>query len=105
MKSFLLKKYNGILIILLLALIVRVVLYLILNVNNSPDSDFNLHIFSATSDANGYHQIALNLLNTNSFSGNSHAYIFDFFTLDSVRTPGYPVFLAFIYLLFGKKNS
>lgn len=105
MKRFLLKKHNGILIILLLGLIVRIVLYLILNVNDNPNSEFYLHIFSQTSDANGYHQIALNLLNTNSFSGNSHTYIFDFFTIDSVRTPGYPVFLAFIYLLFGVSPS
>ncbi|MCF6356953.1 MAG: glycosyltransferase family 39 protein [Draconibacterium sp.] len=99
------REHTGILIILLLALIVRVVLYLILNVNNSPGSDFYLHIFSPLNDANGYHQLALNILNTSSFSGNSPVYIFDFFTLDSVRTPGYPVFLAFIYLLFGVSPS
>ncbi|MCF6333153.1 MAG: hypothetical protein L3J11_07705 [Draconibacterium sp.] len=76
MKIFSLKKYNGILIILLLALFVRVVLFQILDVNNSPDSDFYLHIFSPTSDANGYHQLALNLLNTGSFSGNLPTYLF-----------------------------
>ena len=74
MKIFLLKKYNGILIILFLALILRVVLYLILNVNDNPNSDFYLHVFSATSDANGYQQIALNLMNTGSFAGDSITY-------------------------------
>ena len=105
LKQFGLKKQNGILIIILFSLIVRVVLFQILNVNSNTNSDFYLHIFSPTSDANGYHKIAINLLNTGSFSGNSPTYIFDFFTLDSVRTPGYPVFLAFIYLLFGISPS
>lgn len=101
MKIFLLKKQNGIWIILLLSLIIRIVLFQILNVNNDPDSDYFLHIFSHHSDANGYHKIALNLINTGTFTGNSPTYFIDFLTMDSVRTPGYPVFLAFIYLIFG----
>ena len=50
------------------------------------------------SDADGYHRLALNLLNTGHF-------IVPNTSLDTFRTPAYPAFISFFYLLFGVNPS
>lgn len=46
-------------------------------------------------DALGYHQLAINLLDSNSFSYEANG------KPDALRTPGYPLFIAAIYSVFG----
>src|SRR5262245_13208962 len=48
-------------------------------------------------DAQGYHYLALNLLQRGVFSMYAEAP----FQPDALRTPGYPLFIASIYALFG----
>ena len=48
-------------------------------------------------DAIGYHQLAINLVEQGVFSLNTAAP----FLPDAVRTPGYPIFIATVFALFG----
>jgi 4-amino-4-deoxy-L-arabinose transferase-like glycosyltransferase len=48
-------------------------------------------------DARGYHQLATTLIHDHRFSYTSYD------KLNTLRTPGYPLFIAFVYLIFGIK--
>ena len=50
-------------------------------------------------DAIGYHQLAINLIDRGVFSLNTDAP----FLPDAVRTPGYPLFMAALYAVFGRE--
>ena len=96
---FCLRKESGLMFILLLAILIRILFYIGSDVNNA--SKLEAHVFAPPSDSNGYHRMAINLAHSGNFLADEPSYIFDFFTLDSIRTPGYPLFLAFIYMIFG----
>jgi 4-amino-4-deoxy-L-arabinose transferase-like glycosyltransferase len=51
-----------------------------------------------TSDAEGYHKLALQLLQ-------SHSFVVPGTDLDTFRTPGYPFFISCIYSIFGVNTS
>ncbi len=48
-------------------------------------------------DALGYHQLAVNLLEHGAFSISTAPPL----QPDAIRTPGYPAFIALVYLIFG----
>ena len=47
-------------------------------------------------DALEYHLLAKSLVEDHRYAGQTH------YQLDAIRTPGYPLFVGFVYLLFGK---
>lgn len=79
------------------ALLFRVLLLLISLLSNGYDRLFNNIILVQGNDPLTYHQLALNLLNHNSFSYDAGL------PPVTLRTPGYPLFISFIYFLFGSK--
>jgi hypothetical protein len=76
------------LFIILLAVIIRLALYIFV----APWNNHVLETKILVLDAGGYHDLALKLLNSKSFEN-----------FGTFRTPGYPLFLAIIYFIFGIK--
>lgn len=78
-------------ILLLVGLVVRFCFFFMYQPYNHLDEVI-------VSDAEGYHLIALNLIDHGSF-------IVPNSILDTIRTPVYPLFLAFVYSVFGVNIS
>jgi 4-amino-4-deoxy-L-arabinose transferase-like glycosyltransferase len=76
---------NDLLIVILIAFIIRIVVFVSLQPWNSEQVNKTILV----SDASEYHQLAFSLLSKKSLE--------DF---DAFRTPGYPVFVALIYGIF-----
>ena len=76
-------------ILLIAGLVLRIILYFIFQPYNYPQEV----LFQ---DAEGYHQLAIQFLKDGNFIINNS-------TLDTLRTPGYPLFIWAIYLIFGIK--
>jgi len=84
-------EYKKLKLIILIAIILRVTFFIIAQPWNT-DIEQNRII---RSDAIGYHELAISILNDFTFELNGQK--------NSFRTPGYPVFLAIIYSIFGVK--
>jgi 4-amino-4-deoxy-L-arabinose transferase-like glycosyltransferase len=83
------KLNNPICILLIAGLVLRIILYFAFSPFNHPDEVLQF-------DAEGYHKLAVQLLNTGSLQIPDS-------DLDTFRTPGYPFFMYLIYSLFGVK--
>lgn len=81
-------------IIFIIALLLRILFFLL----ESPWNNEILEnkIIPMGTDQRGYNQLALNLIETNELTFKAGL------PPTALRTPGYPVFLAIIYLIFGK---
>jgi len=84
-------KKNAIFIVILFALLLRIIFF----IAAKPWDDQVVQNEIIFSDAAGYHRLALNILDTGSFS--------DLGDLGANRTPGYPLFVSIIYFIFGVK--
>jgi len=75
--------------ILFLALFLRLLAFGLLN----PFSEEGLKE-TLFSDAGGYHKLAVEILNDQTFGKDNPS-------LSAIRTPGYPIFIAWVYAIFG----
>ena len=80
------KKYRDILLIVLLGLSLRLLAFLLVKPWLPEIMNTRILVY----DALGYHQLGLEIANSLSFNS-------------TFRTPGYPMFIAMIYTLFGVK--
>lgn len=95
MKSKISKGINPLIKVFTVAILFRSVLLLISISSNGYDKLINEIILAPGNDPLTYHQLAINIINNHSF-----AYQYELPPV-SLRTPGYPVFIAFFYFIFG----
>lgn len=87
--------------ILSIGLALRLVVFVLLK-PWSP-SEYSAFSLQGDKDEQEYHQLALNILETGTFAGDGTGGIASYENLDARRPPGYPVYLASVYFIFGKQ--
>ncbi len=86
----LLREHRTLVLIVLIALAIRLVFFAAVR----PWADEILQRAILVLDATGYHRLAVGILESRSFD-----------TFGAFRTPGYPVFVAGVYSLFGPRRG